>query len=106
MRRAGPDGLLYISFERHLILLTAMMTVVSLCVALPINYSGQMQGANATFSHTTLSNLDPSSSWIWVYSVLILLYLPVGAFVMRRFMKQVRTFIYVDLWTMNPMESS
>ncbi|XP_043276289.1 calcium permeable stress-gated cation channel 1 [Venturia canescens] len=90
LRRAGPDGLLYISFERHLILLTAMMTLVSLCVALPINLSGQMQGANATFSHTTLSNLDPSSSWIWVYSVLILLYLPAGAFVMRRFLKQVR----------------
>ncbi|XP_015604839.1 CSC1-like protein 2 [Cephus cinctus] len=90
LRRAGPDGLLYISFERHLIILTGMMVIVSLCIALPINFHCNMQGDNATFSHTTISNLDPTSSWIWVHTILILSYLPIGGFVMRRFMKQVR----------------
>ncbi|XP_015119939.1 CSC1-like protein 2 [Diachasma alloeum] len=89
-RRAGPDGLLYISFQRHMIILTAMMTVVSLCVALPINYSGTMRDSNETFSHTTLSNLDPTSSWIWMHTIIVLSYLPIGSYVMRRFIKQVR----------------
>lgn len=92
LQRAGPDGLLYILFERCLIILTSMMVLVSLCIALPINFHGNMQGDNgdsATFSHTTLSNLDPTSSWIWVHTILILSYLPVGGLVMRRCLKQV-----------------
>lgn len=89
LKRAGPDGLLYILFERCLIILTSMMLIVSLCIALPINFHGNMQGDSATFSHTTLSNLDPSSSWIWVHTILILCYLPVGGYIMRRCLKQV-----------------
>ncbi|XP_053972346.1 calcium permeable stress-gated cation channel 1 [Hylaeus volcanicus] len=90
LKRAGPDGLLYISFERHLIILTGLMVVVSLCIALPINFHGSMQGDDATFGHTTLSNLDPMSTWIWVHTMLILSYLPVGSYVMRHFLKKVQ----------------
>ncbi|XP_029666091.1 CSC1-like protein 2 [Formica exsecta] len=91
LQRAGPDGLLYILFERCLIILIIMMLIVSLCIALPINFHGTMQPGNSTtFSHTTLSNLDPSSNWIWVHTILLLSYLPVGGFVMRRCLKQVR----------------
>lgn len=90
MSRAGPDGLLYISFQRHLIILTSMMLVVSLLIALPINYSGNLQGANSTFGHTTMSNLDPESGWMWVHTMIILSYLPIGVFLMKRYMKQVR----------------
>lgn len=89
LKRAGPDGLLYISFERHLIILTCLMVTVSLCIALPINFHGNMQGDNATFGHTTLSNLDPMSMWIWVHTILILSYLPIGAYIMRHFLKKV-----------------
>ncbi|KAK2588392.1 hypothetical protein KPH14_004400 [Odynerus spinipes] len=90
LKRAGPDGLLYIIFERYLIVLTIAMVIVSLCVALPINFHGNMHDDDATFSRTTIANLDPMSSWIWVHSILIISYLPVGAYVMRRFLKQVR----------------
>ncbi|XP_076761110.1 transmembrane protein 63 [Xylocopa sonorina] len=90
LKRAGPDGLLYISFERHLIILTCLMLIVSLCIALPINFHGNMQGDNATFGHTTLSNLDPMSTWIWVHTVLLLSYLPIGGYIMRHFLKKVR----------------
>ncbi|XP_011049101.1 PREDICTED: CSC1-like protein 2 isoform X1 [Acromyrmex echinatior] len=91
LQRAGPDGLLYIMFERCLIILTVMMLIVSLCIALPINFHGSMQpGDSATFSHTTLSNLEPTSFGLWVYTVLLLSYLPVGGFIMRRRLKQVR----------------
>ncbi|KOC64334.1 Transmembrane protein 63B [Habropoda laboriosa] len=90
LQRAGPDGLLYISFERHLIVLICLMVIISLCIALPINFHGNMQGNNATFGHTTLSNLDPMSPWIWVHTILILFYLPIGGYIMRHFLKKVR----------------
>ncbi|XP_074102132.1 transmembrane protein 63 [Cotesia typhae] len=91
LRRAGPDGLLYVTFERHLIVLTFMMMVVALCVALPINYSGTMRrNSNETFSLTTLSNVDAKSNWMWVYTIIVMSYLPIGSYVMRRFTKQVR----------------
>nr|XP_031835277.1 CSC1-like protein 2 [Nomia melanderi] len=90
LKRAGPDGLLYISFERHLIILTCLMVIVSLCIILPINFHGNMQGDKTTFGHTTLSNLDPTSTWIWVHSILILFYLPVGGYIMKHFLKKVR----------------
>ncbi|XP_050585932.1 calcium permeable stress-gated cation channel 1 [Bombus affinis] len=90
LKRAGPDGLLYISFERHLIILTCLMVIVSLCIALPINFHGNMQGDDATFGHTTISNLDPMSTWVWVHTILILSYLPIGGYVMKHFLKKVR----------------
>lgn len=65
------------------------MTVASLCIALPINFHGDLQGDKATFGHTTMSNIDPTSGWVWIHTILVLSYLPVGGFVMRRFMKQV-----------------
>ncbi|KAK0092006.1 hypothetical protein PV326_002385 [Microctonus aethiopoides] len=89
LRRAGPDGLLYISFQRHLIILTCVMTAISLCVALPINYSGNMRDGNDTFSLTTMSNVDPMSSWMWIYTIISLSYLPIGCYVIRKFLKQV-----------------
>ncbi|CAB0033574.1 unnamed protein product [Trichogramma brassicae] len=88
LKRAGPDGLLYVSFQRHLILLTFIMTVVSLCIILPINFHGNISGDPSAFSHTTLSNLDSRSPWLWVHTIILLSYLPIGAFVMRRFIKQ------------------
>ncbi|XP_014598524.1 PREDICTED: CSC1-like protein 2 [Polistes canadensis] len=90
LKRAGPDGLLYILFERYLIVLTIGMVIVSLCIALPINIHGNKHDNDLTFSRTTIGNLDPISSWIWVHSILIISYLPIGAYVMRRFLKQVR----------------
>ncbi|CAK9827705.1 CSC1-like protein 2 [Anthophora retusa] len=96
LQRAGPDGLLYISFERYLIILMSLMVTISLCIALPINFHGNMQGDNATFGHTTLSNLDPMSAWIWVHSVLLLFYLPVGGYIMRNFLRKVRESRYAN----------
>lgn len=69
------------------------MVIVSLCIALPINFHGNMQGDDATFGHTTLSNIDPTSPWIWVHTVLLLSYLPVGGYVMRHFFRKVKYFI-------------
>ncbi|XP_014214985.1 CSC1-like protein 2 isoform X2 [Copidosoma floridanum] len=90
LKRAGSDGLLYVSFQRHLIILTGLMTLVSLLVILPINYNGDKLIKDGAFSRTTLPNLAPNSGWLWVHTFILLSYLPVGAYVMRKFIKKVR----------------
>lgn len=90
MNRAGPDGLLYVKFQRHLILLTAVMVVTSLCIAMPINMSGEIESQGSTFAHTTLSNLGTQSPLMWIHTILTWLYLPIGAYIIHRFSKQVR----------------
>ena len=63
-----------------------MMTVVALGIALPINFDGS---DISEFSHTTVENLNTESPLIWVHSLIVLTYLPIGAYVMRRFVKHV-----------------
>ncbi|XP_058804912.1 calcium permeable stress-gated cation channel 1 [Phymastichus coffea] len=90
LKRAGPDGLLYVSFQRHLMALMAIMMLVSICVILPINFHGDKDGEPSAFGHTTISNLDSNSSWLWVHTLILISYLPIGACVMRRFVKKIR----------------
>nr|CAD7435509.1 unnamed protein product [Timema monikensis] len=63
----------------------SVMMVISLGVVLPINFQGTLQGDETNFGHTTLSNLDPNSPWLWVHVTLAILYLPLGIIIMRRF---------------------
>lgn len=64
--RCGPDASHYLSFQQHLLCLSTTITVVALGVMLPINFQGTLQGGKTTFGHTTLSNLEPTSKWLWV----------------------------------------
>ncbi len=57
--KCGDDAVQYLSFQRHVIVLMSIITVVSLSVALPINMQGNLKGDEKQFGHTTISNLDP-----------------------------------------------
>ena len=43
MRKCGADAVQYLKFQRHMIGLVAIMTVVCLAVILPINIQGTLQ---------------------------------------------------------------
>ena len=43
MRKCGADAVQYLKFQRHMIGLVAIMTVVCLSVILPINIQGTLQ---------------------------------------------------------------
>ena len=43
MRKCGVDAVQYLKFQRHMIFLVAIMTVVCLAVILPINIQGTLQ---------------------------------------------------------------
>ncbi|XP_046676490.1 calcium permeable stress-gated cation channel 1 [Homalodisca vitripennis] len=85
LAKSGYDAVQYLSFQRHIIVLVAIICVISLTVVLPINFQGDLQTEERSFGHTTVSNLDPSSNWLWVHVTLALLYLPLGIYIMRRF---------------------
>lgn len=82
--RCGPDAVHYLSFQRHLITLTFFITLVSLIVILPINFQGKLEGDRKTFGHTTISNLEPTSSWLWVHAIIGFSFLPISILLMKR----------------------
>lgn len=83
-QRCGPDAAHYLSFQRHLLTLMALITVFSICIILPINFQGTLQGDVYTFGHTTISNLEPTSKWLWVHVIASFLFVPLIILIMRR----------------------
>lgn len=59
LRKCGYDAVQYLSFQRHIMVLMAIITAVSLGVVLPINFAGDLEGDERSFGHTTVSNLHP-----------------------------------------------
>ena len=83
--KCGDDAVQYLSFQRHLIVLTTIITLISLGVALPLNFQGNLKGDEKQFGHTTLSNLDPDSWYLWIHVGLSILFVPVAIYIMRHF---------------------
>lgn len=84
LARCGPDASHYMSFQRHLLILSTTITVFSICVILPINFQGTLQGGLYSFGHTTLSNLEPNSKWLWVHVIASFCFVPLTILIMRR----------------------
>lgn len=82
--RCGPDASHYLSFQRHLLVLSSIITAISVCVILPINFKGSLQGNIYTFGHTTVSNLEPNSLWLWVHVITSFCFVPLTILIMRR----------------------
>lgn len=82
--RCGPDASHYLSFQEHLLFLFTCITIFSLCVILPINFQGTLQGGKTTFAHTTLSNLEAESYWLWVHVIACFSFVPLTILIMRR----------------------
>ena len=53
--------------------------------ALKVNTQGDKQGGLVDFGHTTLANLDPDSSSLYVHITIAFLLFPITIFIMRRF---------------------
>ncbi|KAF2901581.1 hypothetical protein ILUMI_04610 [Ignelater luminosus] len=89
--RCGPDASHYLSFQRHLLVLTAIITIVSVCIILPINFQGNLQGTSYTFGHTTISNLEPTSKWLWAHIIASFCFVPLTILIMRRCSSRIPT---------------
>ncbi|XP_043231970.1 calcium permeable stress-gated cation channel 1-like isoform X2 [Amphibalanus amphitrite] len=88
LRKCGTDAVQYLSFQRHIMVYLTIVTVAAIGIVLPVNFQGELEGKGKDFGHTTISNLDPSSSWLWLHVSLSVLFLPLGVYIMRRFSSQ------------------
>ncbi|KAH8371222.1 hypothetical protein KR093_006683 [Drosophila rubida] len=84
---SGPDAVHYLSFQQHLMAVMAIVTIISLAIILPINFlngpSNDFYDVNA-FGRTTMANLEPQSPWLWVHTIITILYIPLVVLIMRR----------------------
>lgn len=74
----------YLSFQHHLIVVLGIITLISIVIILPINFTGTLSGDVNSFSHTTIANLDPSSPLIWIHTTFAILFVPLVVLIMRR----------------------
>lgn len=81
---SGPDAFHYLSFQRHLIIVMAVITFVSIVLILPINFHGTLSGDGKSFGHTTVSNLDPTSPLLWIHTLCAIAFVPLVVLTMRR----------------------
>lgn len=84
LEHSGPDAVHYLTFQQHLICVMGIITAVSLLIILPINCQGTFYGDFWSFGHSTISNLDPDSRWLWVHVLIAIAYVPLVVLVMRR----------------------
>lgn len=84
---SGPDAVHYLSFQQHLMAVMAVVTLISLGLILPINFLNGPENNPYdvnTFARTTMANLPPDSAWLWVHTIITILYIPLVVLVMRR----------------------
>lgn len=84
LEHSGPDAVHYLSFQQHLMCVMGIITIVSMVIVLPINCQGTLAGDIWSFGHSTISNLEPSSGWLWVHVLLAISYVPLVVLIMRR----------------------
>ncbi|GFT95309.1 CSC1-like protein 2 [Nephila pilipes] len=90
LKRNGPDALQYLSFQRYIIVFLAVICIICLTVVLPVNLQGDLVDEDSKFGRTTLSNLDPASSYLWVHVGCSFLFLLLGIIVMKHFSANLR----------------
>lgn len=84
LRHSGPDAVHYLSFQQHLMMVMAIITVISIVIILPVNFQGTLSGDVNSFGHTTISNLAPDSPLLWIHVIVAICYAPLIVLVMRR----------------------
>lgn len=84
LMHSGPDAVHYLSFQRHIMAVMAIITFVSIVIILPVNLQGSLYGDVTTLGHSTISNLSPDSKLLWVHVIVSILYVPLVVSIMRR----------------------
>jgi hypothetical protein len=85
LKLAGPDAVQYLRFQKYLIAFVLLTTILCICIILPFNFQGTLQGNTLDFGHTTLANLSAESNYLFVHIILAFILFPISIFIMRRF---------------------
>jgi hypothetical protein len=85
---AGRDAVQYLHFQRHLLVVLLLATLLCIGVVLPINFQGDFQGSARDFGHTTLANLDPESLFLYVHIGIAFVLFPITVLAMQSFSRR------------------
>uniref|UniRef100_A0A8K9X3K6 Transmembrane protein 63A n=1 Tax=Oncorhynchus mykiss TaxID=8022 RepID=A0A8K9X3K6_ONCMY len=89
--RCGIDAVHYLSFQRHLITLLVLVTIISVTVILPVNLSGNLLGNDPyNFGRTTVGNLQKDNNLLWIHTVFAVIYLILTVLLLRRHTSQMK----------------
>uniref|UniRef100_A0A3P9P265 Transmembrane protein 63C n=1 Tax=Poecilia reticulata TaxID=8081 RepID=A0A3P9P265_POERE len=72
--KCGIDAVTYLSFQRHIILLMTVVSLLSLAVILPVNFSGNLQGIEKCVCNCCVICVLQRDSFLWLHSVFALVY--------------------------------
>ncbi|NXY45386.1 CSCL1 protein, partial [Ceuthmochares aereus] len=88
--RCGEDAIHYLAFQRHIICLLIAISILSVCVILPVNLSGDLLDKDPySFGRTTIVNLQTGNNLLWLHTVFAVVYLILTVVFMRHHMKYV-----------------
>ncbi|XP_055496278.1 calcium permeable stress-gated cation channel 1 [Leucoraja erinacea] len=73
--KCGLDAIIYLSFQRHILVLLSVVCVFSIAIILPVNFSGDLLGDSPQhFGRTTIANVPADDRLLWLHSIFALLY--------------------------------
>ncbi|XP_058021508.1 CSC1-like protein 1 isoform X2 [Ahaetulla prasina] len=89
--QCGHDAITYLSFQRHLICLLIVVTMLSLCIILPANLSGDLLDKDPySFGRTTIANLRIGNNLLWLHTIFAVIYLILTAVFMKHHVGSIR----------------
>ncbi|KAM3853875.1 CSC1-like protein 1 isoform 5-T5 [Vipera latastei] len=89
--QCGHDAITYLSFQRHLICLLIVVTLLSLCIILPANLSGDLLDKDPySFGRTTIANLRIGNNLLWLHTIFAVIYLILTAIFMKHLVGSIK----------------
>jgi chromosome condensin MukBEF MukE localization factor len=73
------------------------VTIFSLAIILPVNFQGTQATKEQKFAHTTIANLAPDSSLLWVHACASILFVLAGIIVAYLYTNATRYYATEDL---------
>ncbi|CAF3617218.1 unnamed protein product, partial [Rotaria sordida] len=116
-KNCSVDAYYYLLFHTYLIVYLLFVTIFSLAVILPVNFQGTLGldtkkttslininyvlflGANEQrFAHTTIANLSPDSSLLWIHACTSILFVLIGIIVVYLYKNTTRYYATEDMY--------
>ncbi|CAF2776257.1 unnamed protein product [Rotaria sp. Silwood2] len=98
-KNCSVDAYYYLLYHTYLIVYLLFVMIFSLAVILPVNFQGTLGGSKQTFAHTTIANLSPKSSLLWVHACTSILFVLVGIIVVYLYKNTTRYYTTEDMAT-------
>ncbi|KAM4770851.1 CSC1-like protein 1 [Rhinophrynus dorsalis] len=87
----GEDAIHYLSFQRHIIFLLVIASIISVGIILPVNLTGNLLGDDPyNFGRTTIANLPGRDRLLWLHTVVAVVYLILTVVFMRHHISAIK----------------